>query len=156
MPTANTPCFRLATLFDCEAFCALEMKCFTTDLVQPIHFKRFIRSKSCTVLIVEDQQKLIGSAIILFRKNSKIARLYSIAIAPEAQGKGIAKSLCAKIESNAREHGCHEIRLEVRPDNTRAINLYQKLNYHLFGRYHQFYEDGTDALRLHKLLTQTD
>ncbi len=41
-------------------------------------------------------------------------------------------------------------RLEVRGDNQAAIRLYQTMGYRQFGRYPDYYEDHSDALRFHK------
>jgi len=44
------------------------------------------------------------------------------------------------------------LRLEVRPDNEAAINLYRRLGYRQIGTYPRFYADKSDALRYEKLL----
>jgi ribosomal protein S18 acetylase RimI-like enzyme len=44
------------------------------------------------------------------------------------------------------------MRLEVREDNARAIGLYEKSGYRLFGRKPGYYADGATALRFEKTL----
>jgi ribosomal protein S18 acetylase RimI-like enzyme len=56
------------------------------------------------------------------------------------------------MESSVLRFHCHEIRLEVRKDNHRAIKFYEKNGYESFGEYKNFYEDGADALRMRKML----
>jgi hypothetical protein len=47
------------------------------------------------------------------------------------------------------------MRLEVRPDNAWAIALYERLGYHEFGKYLDYYEDHADALRYEKRLARS-
>ena len=44
----------------------------------------------------------------------------------------------------------------MRPDNARAIALYESRGYRHFGRYLDFYEDHADALRFEKRLGTED
>jgi ribosomal protein S18 acetylase RimI-like enzyme len=44
------------------------------------------------------------------------------------------------------------MRLEVRPDNRAAVDLYRSAGYEPFGRYAAYYEDDSDALRMEKAL----
>ena len=108
------------------------------------------------VLIAEDGRDLAGSATLLFRATSAVARLYSIAVAPAVAGRGVASELLAAIENVARERRCTHIRLEVQVTNHRAIARYKKTGYEVFGRRKGYYEDGGDALRLQKSLVGPD
>lgn len=142
----------LAALLDIPALVKLEQNCFTTDRLSCIQFRRFITKQSAVVLAVKKKNKLIGSAVLLFRKNSSIARLYSIAIHPDCQGLGIAQLLYQQLEKQAIKRQVTEIRLEVRTDNSRAIQFYTKHGFIFFGEYQHFYEDAADALRMKKIL----
>jgi ribosomal-protein-alanine N-acetyltransferase len=95
---------------------------------------------------------LAGVVVVLFRANSRIARLYSIAVAPAHSGRGIASSLLAAAERAARSRRCRSLRLEVHEKNRSAIRLYRKAGFHQFGRHHAYYRDRGHALRFVKEL----
>jgi len=141
---------RRATMRDINALVTLEKECFTSDIISRQSLKHLLSAKSAEILVAEQDQKIVGSAVIFFRKNSKKARLYSLAIHAEHRQKGIAANLRDTLEKNAACRGCTSILLEVRPDNATAISFYQKHGYQLFGKFSCFYEDGTDALRMEK------
>jgi hypothetical protein len=81
-----------------------------------------------------------------------LARLYSIAVAPEMSGRGVASMLLEAAEEAALGRGCRAIRLEVHVTNHVAIARYGKSGYRQFGRLRKYYEDGGDALRFEKRL----
>ena len=95
-----------------------------------------------------------GVAIVLFRANSRVARLYSLAVAPKYTGRGIASALLATAEKIARRRECRSLRLEVHERNHSAIKVYRRAGYHEFGRYHHYYQDRGDALRFEKQLAE--
>ncbi|EIM03355.1 acetyltransferase [Rhodanobacter sp. 115] len=74
-----------------------------------------------------NHRHFLGTAVVFFRKGSKVARLYSLASKPDARGKGVGTSLVEAAEAAARRRRCHALRLEVRTDNLAAIRLYERL-----------------------------
>ena len=82
-----------------------------------------------------------GVVVALFRANSRIARLYSIAVAPAFTGRGIGAALIAAAEKVSKSRNCRFLRLEVHQKNCGAIKLYHHAGYSQFGRHHQYYED---------------
>lgn len=143
---------QLARIKDIKALRALEEDTFITDRLSTQQFKHFIRVKNAWVLTYKLHKTLIASAIVLFRKNSKIVRLYSIAVDNKHRHQGIGKALHHYIEAKLQQTQHTEIRLEVRKDNHEAIRFYNKHHYAIFGVYKKFYEDKTDALRMRKTL----
>ena len=65
----------------------------------------------------------------------KTALLDELYIKPDMRGQGIAKKVFALIEAD----GAVKCRLEVEPDNKRAIRLYESLGYETFD-YLQMYK----------------
>jgi len=57
------------------------------------------------------------------------AHVEVLALAPAAEGKGLARQLMAAAEAWARERGYRHITLNVFDANTRARGLYQRLGY---------------------------
>lgn len=102
------------------------------------------------MLAAVDASGLLGKAVVFFRARTDIARLYSIAVADAARGRGLGEALVHAVERAARARGCQRLRLEVRQDNAGAIRLYERLGYRRFGAHAGFYEDGADAWRYEK------
>lgn len=141
-----------ANLNDIKEVLKLEETCFEFDRISGKQLRYLIKSPNSRVVVIKSNNLIIACAIILFRKNSHIARLYSIAVNPQFQSSGISQSLILFIEHNARELKRSEIRLEVRKNNQRAIAFYRKNGYDFFGEYKNFYIDGEDAFRMRKQL----
>lgn len=115
---------------------------------------RYLLGTAHAVLLVEtDALAVRGYVLLLFRANSPIARLYSIATDPAHLGRGVAARLVDAAERLAREHGFDRLRLEIRSDNTASLTLFRRRGYREFGRHAAYYHDGMDALRLQKALT---
>ena len=140
---------------DLPRLIALEDKCFTGDLISPRSFRSFMKNRSSHLLVAEDDtESLLGYAVVLFRKGSATARLYSLAVDPDAEGKGVGSQLLGGIEAVAKNLDCTTISLEVRKDNQRAADLYIRHGYAFQCDLPGYYEDGTDGQRLTRDLGQ--
>jgi ribosomal-protein-alanine N-acetyltransferase len=151
-PTHSPPVrIRAAKARDLDALVELESQVFATDRLSRRSLRRFLTAQSAGFMVAEGKG-LAGTAIVLFRPRSAVARLYSIAVAPHMSGKGVASLLLRAVERVARRRGCTTIRLEVHEANHAAIARYRKQGYQEFGRHRRYYDDGGDALRFHKNL----
>jgi ribosomal protein S18 acetylase RimI-like enzyme len=148
--TASDIRLRPAEAADLDALVDLENRVFDTDRLTRRGFRRFLASGSAELIVATEDDKLAGYALLLFRPNSSIARLYSIAVAPQAAGKGVGPVLLAAAEEAARKRDCTQLRLEVHEGNARAIARYRKSGYDLFGRHLNYYDDHGHALRFEK------
>ena len=137
---------------DIEALLDLENRVFATDRLTRRGFRRFLASPSAVLLVAEQDVRLAGYALVLFRPNSSIARLYSVAVPPQLEGRGVGSALIAASEETARERSCTRLRLEVNEANGRAIARYRNSGYELFGRHLDYYDDHGNALRFEKKL----
>lgn len=95
-----------------------------------------------------DRATVVGNAVLLFRRRSQWARLYSLVVAPQARGRGVAQALVDAAESLARQRGGVGVRLEVRTDNLPARALYARLGYAELAVLPGYYEDGAEGRRL--------
>jgi ribosomal protein S18 acetylase RimI-like enzyme len=138
---------------DLEALAALEQAAFSSDRISRRGFRRFLASAGAAVLVAESDGCRAGYALVLFRADHAIARLYSIAVAPAFAGRRIGARLLAAAEAAALTRGASRLRLEVREANAAAIALYRNAGYRLFGRHARYYQDGAPALRFEKRLT---
>jgi [ribosomal protein S18]-alanine N-acetyltransferase len=143
---------RRAVAADLDALWVLENRVFETDRMSRRSLRHLLASPTAAALVAERAGGVVGVALVLFRTNSRYARLYSLAVAAEHTGRGIASALLAAVEKAAGARGCAFLRLEVHEKNSGAIKVYRKAGYHEFGRYHRYYENRGHALRFEKRL----
>lgn len=141
---------RSATAADLGVLIDLENRSFSSDRISRAALRRLISSPSAAVLLAKIDSKAAGYAVMLFRTGSRSARLYSLAVDPDYRGLG--RELLAAAEKAAVSRNCAALRLEVREDNIRAINLYQRASYRRFGEKSGYYADGATAIRFEKPL----
>lgn len=149
---SDTASIRPAVPADVGALLAIENLCFAGDRLDRRRFFYLLRAANSAVLVNAVNGKVCGYVLLLFRKNSAVARIYSIATHPLHAGQGIAASLVCAAEQLVRERGLHSQRLEIRQDNTASLSLFQRHGYRIFGSYAAYYDDGMDAVRLEKKL----
>ena len=143
---------RPARLADVDVLADLERRVFRGDRVSPRGFRRFVRSPRAALIVAEEDGQLAGYALVLVRAGSDIARLYSIAVAPQFAKRGLGSQLLAAAEAAAIARRRKVMRLEVHEANAKAIARYRKAGYDLFGRHFHYYADRGHALRFEKKL----
>lgn len=129
-----------------DALIGLENTCFECDRISRRSLRRLLCSPSALCIGAFLNKDLAGSMVVLFRSNSSVARIYSLAVAPHTRGLGIGQKLIAKAEREARARNCRGLRLEVRVDNPAAIRLYERCGFADTKMRPGYYEDGTDAV----------
>ncbi|WP_099865846.1 GNAT family N-acetyltransferase/peptidase C39 family protein [Pararhizobium haloflavum] len=147
---------RAATPTDIDALVDLENAAFSADRISRRSFRLLVSRPTAATLVCEDEGGILGYAMILFRKGTGLARLYSIAVSPRATGRGVGRALLEAAETEALGHDRYLLRLEVREDNAAAIALYRRAGYRKIGRYEDYYADHTPALRFEKLLREEE
>lgn len=135
---------------DLEGLVKIEQECFEYDRLSKRRFKHWLTAANGILLVVKRAGTLLGYGLVLLHKGTRLARLYSIALAPAARGRGAAGVLLAELESRAAQAKRLFMRLEVAKNNQSAIALYKSVGYRVFGEYNDYYEDHSDALRMQK------
>lgn len=143
---------RPAQLTDVARLAALEDQCFDSDRISRRQFRHLLTKANAVVMIAEREEHLLGDVVVLFNRTTSTARVYSIAVAPEARGQGVARELVLAAEAAAWTHQRAWVRLEVREDNAASIKLLEALGYHRFGEHRHYYADHADAWRYEKTL----
>jgi ribosomal protein S18 acetylase RimI-like enzyme len=151
--TSSSVVTRTASLADLEPVLVLENKVFASDRMSRRSVRRFLVSPHAVVLVAEVGGSICGAAVVLVRRTSDVARLYSVAVDPDCAGRGVGCALLAAAEDAASARDCQYLRLEVHENNARAIALYRKTGYREFGRFHEYYQDRGHALRFEKRLS---
>ncbi len=137
---------RRATTADVAPVLALEQSSFDSDQLSPRQLKHHQRATSSDFWVAADAN-VLGYALVFYSRRHAVARLYSLAVAASARGRGVGRWLMAHVSDGARQRGARELRLEVRKSNTAAIALYESLGFQRFGERRNYYQDGEDAWR---------
>ncbi len=148
----RAPRIRRATTKDLDAVEEIERASFEADRFSRRALARLLKSRSARGLIAEADGRPLGYTILLFRKGARAARLYSIATAPVARGRGVAANLLRAAEACAIDLGRERLRLEVRSSNRVALRLYRKAGFAILKPLPNYYADGESALRMEKRL----
>jgi ribosomal protein S18 acetylase RimI-like enzyme len=145
---------RPAQLSDIDSLERLETLCFTTDRLSRRQFRYLLTKGKATLLVNEgdDADRLIGYVAVLISKATSMARLYSIAVDPDSQGKKVGTCLLQAAEESAWAHRRAYMRAEIRKDNTASLTLFEHQGYRRIGEWRDYYEDHMDAWRLEKRL----
>jgi ribosomal-protein-alanine N-acetyltransferase len=81
----------------------------------------------------------------------------NLAVHPDWRRRGIAGALLGRTLEDARQRQLRLAILEVRPTNTEARELYERLGFRVIGRRKGYYVDtGEDALVMEADLTTSD
>lgn len=141
---------RLAEINDLDALERIELSCFDSDRLSRRRMRYWIKAEHGILLVAETESEVLAYGLVILRRGSRSARLYSLAVLAKARGQNIAPALLIKLEEIVLSAEKLFIRLEVAEDNLAAIRMYKKLGYRKFGIYRQYYATGVDALRFQK------
>lgn len=139
---------------DLSALLAIEAACFTTDRINARQMRRFLTRAKAQLLVAEQPaQGLIGGyALVLLPVLPRPARLYSLAVAPDWRGQGLADRLLAGVVEWARHARYDRLRLEVRAQADELIAWYGRRGFKRLRCLPGYYQDGADALKMERFL----
>lgn len=140
---------RLATKADVPELVEIEHSLFETDQISKRQFIYHTKSKKNIFIVAESHNKLIGYILTFTR--SKSARIYSLAVAKKAQGKGVAFLLFQDV----LKYLPNEIKLltlEVNINNVAAITFYKKAGFVIKKVLESYYQNGDNAYKMSKSL----
>ncbi len=146
--------YRASVLADFDDLVGIEKQCFERDRLSARQLKHWLKAPHKVMLVALLNGQIVAYGLVIMRKGTSLARLYSLAVLPKARGLGMAVSLLSQLESLSVQKNMLFMRLEVAVNNTAAINLYRSLGYKDFGFYAEYYEDKSDALRMQKSIAQ--
>lgn len=138
---------------DLEAIVSLEDVAFEGDRFSRRQLWHLLNRAHALTLVAEGESgALLGYGLLLFRRGSRRARLYSFCVHPEARGGGIGRRLLEALEAAARERGSERLDLEVRVDNRIALGLYRRMGFRLRRWLDDYYADGCAGWQMEKAL----
>lgn len=143
--------FRPGQLHDLKRLTEIESTCFHTDQLSSKRLRHFLTSPSSALWVALNQQMMVlGYGLLLLPKRRSSARIYSLAVHPDASGQGIGQKLLDHLEKEALGADRVRIRLEASEHNTVALSLYRKNGYAVIATVPNYYENGETAIRLEK------
>ncbi|MDF0531777.1 ribosomal protein S18-alanine N-acetyltransferase [Tsukamurella sp. 8F] len=117
-------------------------KAFVSELAQP-HVRFFA---------ARDEGRLVGYAGIglLGTRIAPESEIHTIGVDPAYQGDGVGRALLGALLAEADAHG-GAVFLEVRTDNDRAIELYERAGFERVGLRRRYYRpSGADAYTMRR------
>ena len=143
---------RHAALTDLDALCALEQVAFEQqDQFSRRAIRYLLKSQNLVLVAVADEQ-VLGQVTVLFRATSSRGRIYSLAVDPDARGRGIAHILLRAAEGETVARNGTRLGLEVRSTNMRAQQIYSLAGYEVLGVKRDYCPDGEAAVIMEKKL----
>lgn len=92
--------------------------------------------------------KIKNIGYLEYQINYETIEIINIFIKENQRNKKYASMLLSEIEKLDKKR----IILEVKVDNTPALNLYKKFNYKIINKRDKYYKDGKDAYVMEKIL----
>ena len=118
---------------------ALENICFPRDPWSRRIFEDSLANENTSALIAQAPDgSLLG--YLFFTVVLDEGGVDNIATAPGARRQGVGRALMEAFHRRAAAMGAAYLLLEVRPSNTGAAALYEKLGYQIVGRRKNYYE----------------
>jgi len=128
----GAPLVRRATRNDIDALIAIEQRCFDGEQAfKRSHFRHLLTSPHAFCFVTEVEGRVVGSCIALHRRfGARITgRVYSLAVDPAAQGRGIGAMLLTAAVRRLQRFGAQRIYLEVSIHNDAAMRLYERYGF---------------------------
>lgn len=141
--------FTGATCGDSSQLEELERHVFVPSdgLITKRSFNYHIRRGKNLVLVAklsDMSSELVGYSLVLLHRQS--ARIYSLAVDPRYQERGIGKGLAHYTLEKIQARGYTNIHLELRQENSRALKLYESLGFVSYRIRHNYYGPAQDAV----------
>jgi len=150
--------YRKAALADLAWLVETEQQCFgEVDAFSRRTIRYMIKNPHDSIIldVLEQDQKPVGYAVYITRRNSKLIRFYSLCLLPAYRGQGLLKPyLQERLKGFAERY--KRIGLEVRVSNLNALQLYRTLGFKIEKTLPQYYPsegNGEDGYRMEVILT---
>ena len=126
---------------DLDRLYEIEKECFSEEAFTKEQLSQLLDDYNTVSLIARVQDKIAGFVIgmIHIERSTLRGHILTIDVGSAYRRKGIGTLLMDEIESIFRQKGVKASFLEVREDNTSAINLYLKLGYMIMGKLDNYY-----------------
>ena len=138
---------RTATPADLAQIMAIENASFPTDAWPENAMAAELEGTYGRYIVAEEDGTIQGYAGLRHLPGGADSDVQTIAVAAEARGKGLGRTLLRELLATAIERRAREVFLEVRADNPVAEKLYLSEGFTEIGRRARYYQpDDVDAI----------
>ena len=143
--------FRPMRKSDLKAICGIEQSAYEFPW-EPVTFKDCLSVGYCC-WVGERAGQVAAYGIVTVGAGE--SHVLNVCVSPQVQGRGFGRRMMLKLMDVAKSHKAEMMLLEVRPSNTRAVELYRDLGFNEIGVRKGYYpaKNGReDALVLARML----
>lgn len=137
-----------ATAKDITDILEIEELCFGAEKFSRRQFLYLITKAKGKFFVVKLSDKVLAYISLIINSTYKRARIYSIAVHPDARRSKLGKILLDKSIEYASFNDINIISLEVNTKNIPAISLYEHYGFEKKEMIQNYYEDNSDAFRM--------
>lgn len=141
---------RPATPQDVPVLATLETRLFGPDAWSEAVVKGEVEGPGRHAVVAVERDEVVGYAVTL--GSDDLADLQRIAVHPDHQRQGIARTLLDEVLAEAAGSGANRVLLEVSASNAPALAFYAALEFVEIDRRRRYYRDGTDAVVMRRSL----
>lgn len=123
------PLLRNMQLDDLDSICEIESRCYPYPWSKRIFADCIKVGYSCWVMKLDGQ--IVGYGILAAAAGE--AHILNVCVDRDYQNQGLGHVMADRLINMARWFHCDKIFLEVRPSNTPAVCLYQRLGFETVG-----------------------
>jgi ribosomal-protein-alanine N-acetyltransferase len=120
----------------------IERKVFNEH--DPYLYMQFYETYPETFIVAEINGIIVGY-VAGFMASDGVGRIFSLAVHPSYQRRGVGSQLLKEMINLFREMGVLEIILEVRSNNFKAKRFYERHDFFQFGIAEKYYNDAENA-----------
>lgn len=133
---------------DIRAVVAIEKASYSVPWSETT-FRGLLRRRDAELVVAASGETVIGFAVLWCVLDQ--AELGNVAVSRQWRGRGVGELLVVEMVRRAARRSVTEIFLEVRPSNTVARRLYERLGFSMVGRRRNYYQEPVeDALVLRR------
>jgi len=146
---------------DFDRLWKIDQLCFVPGIAYTqMELSGFLTQRNAVTLVAEcgeafDVPERSGriAGFLIAHLRSKIGRVLTIDVLPEARGLGLGSRLMTECENRLRAAGCQQIFLETAVNNAAALRMYHKLGYEILRTLPEYYSsESLDAFQMGKQL----
>lgn len=129
--------FRQMRLEDASEVHAIEIEIFPSPWSEAGFANSVSFGYNCWVLCEEASGAIAGYFVLMTSLDE--AHLLTVGLKADLHGMGYGRMLLERALQTAREHGMVSMLLEVRPSNTRPLEIYEKMGFKQIGQRKNYY-----------------